>query len=721
MLNKAIAASMNTRIIRCIGLWTATLTVSLTANWLYSASPPVADIQSVPNTHAPLLKPAWQPDMDQIQLTKDVVAILDEKHFSKITLDDRLSSQLLDNYLDMLDPNRHIFLKADIDDFEQYRTRFDDELEEARLDAAGAIYQRYHNRLVSRLNWAIEAIPRLVADQQISPDAVIEVKREGKPWPTTTAESDQLWEANLRESILALQLSDKAGKDIEVTLTRRYNNQLKRLAKMTPMDNFEVYMNAFTELYDPHTNFMAPKTSDNFDISMTLSLDGIGAVLEREDEFTKITRLIPGGPAAKQAELKSGDRILAISQGQASETWEDVVGWRLDEVVQLIRGQAKTWVRLQVQRGDAEIKTIAIKREKVKLEDQAASKNIIEVTDEDGEKFKVGIITVPSFYLDFEALRRKDPNTRSTTRDVLRLLREMQNERIDGLIVDLRDNGGGSLLEANQLTDLFIDQGPVVQILEADQDIDLRNRAVNPMYYKGPMVVLVNHLSASASEIFSGAIQDYKRGIVVGEQTFGKGTVQSLVDLYVGKIKITESKFYRVSGDSTQHRGVIPDITYPSLLPFDEVGESALDHAMPWDAIPATPHITYPMQANLIPKLNREHMARMEKSTEYKALLDQKVFIEEQRKRTTLPLDRTKRTAMKKQDEQRLLDIVNAVRAERSLPLFTKMSEIEDENRRKRDDKNPDDDFLLKESGQIMVDYIQSMTAKAALAGPASN
>lgn len=678
---------------------------------------------AMPAAHAEQVPPAsltpqavWPQDTTQIKLTLDVVNILREKHFRKVTLDDSFSSELLDNYLKSLDPSRQIFLASDIAEFGRYRSSFDEALRKGQLEAARTIYQRYYTRLTGQLNRAVQQVPVLLATPLADQNAVVEIDRKKKPWPVDEADANRIWDANIRDAILGLQLSDKQPENIETTLTRRYRNQLNRLNKMTPIDHFEVFINAFTEMYDPHTNYMAPKSSESFDISMTLSLEGIGAVLEREDDFTKVTRLIPGGPAARQAQLKPGDKILAIAQGQNGEQWEDVVGWRLDEVVELIRGQAKTWVRLQVKSSDGDIHNIAILREKVKLEDQAASKKVIELPGEGQKKYRIGIINVPSFYLDFEAMRRQDPDARSTTRDVLVLLRELEKEQIDGLIIDLRDNGGGSLLEANQLTDLFIDEGPVVQILDSDMNINQQNQAVNPLLYGGPLVVLVNHLSASASEIFAGAIQDYRRGIIVGDQTFGKGTVQTLLPLYVGKLKITEAKFYRVSGDSTQNRGVIPDINYPSIIPTDEVGESALDHALPWDAISAAPHIVYPLSPTVVPLLKKQHEQRMKTSIQYQALLDQITFAEAQRKRESLPLDKEKRLEMKKNDEQKLLGIVNTVRQSEGKPAFSKISELEDDNRRKRDEKNPQDDFLLMETGRLLADYIGTTERAAPMA-----
>ncbi len=665
----------------------------------------------------PATAPVWPQDNTQLQLTRDVVAIMQEKHFRKQKLDDALSAELLDNYLEMLDPNRQIFLQADIDEFNRYRNLLDDELSVGQLSSARSIYQRYYERYSARLQWILDHIDTLSKQTDFSGSDVVEVDRKKSPWPADAQAADQLWSGYLKNAVLSLQLADKPVDNISTTLTRRFQSQLERLKKQTAMDNFEVFINAYTEMYDPHTNFMSPKTAENFDISMSLSLEGIGAVLEKDDEYTKVTRLVPAGPADKQGELKPGDHIIAITQGETGEDWTDVIGWRLDEVVDLIRGKADSWVRLQVKRGDEQIRTIPIKREKVKLEDQAASKNIIELPgDKDGHVSRIGVVTVPNFYLDFEALRRNDPDTKSTTRDVRRLIDELQAAKVDGIVIDLRDNGGGSLLEATQLTNLFIDQGPVVQILNAANRVDRRNRAVESAYYKGPLLVLVNHLSASASEIFAGAIQDYQRGLIVGEQTFGKGTVQTLVPLYQGKLKITEAKFYRVSGDSTQHRGVVPDIHYPALLPYDEVGESALEHALPWDQIQPAPHYQHPSLAQAIPALEKNHATRMKNNPEYSFLLEQGKMLEEQRNRKTLPLNRSKREAMKKEDDARILAINNTVQKAKGQPPYKNMQELEDGLLKKREAKNPQDDFLLMESARILRDYIATADASAKVA-----
>lgn len=654
-------------------------------------------------------KAAWADDSLQQSLTQEIVDVMQTQHFRKMRMDDSLSSMLLDNYLKVLDPNRMIFLQSDIDEFnKKYRAALDDDLQSGKLLSAEAIYQRYYDRFSSRLQWAIQQIEPMVKNETFTGEESIQVDRKKSPWPADKAAADALWTDYLKNDILNLRLADKPTENIGATLLRRYKSQLERLNRQTAMENYEVFINAYTELYDPHTNYMSPKTTEDFDITMALSLEGIGAVLEKEDENTKVSRLVTGGPADKEGELKAGDQITGIAQGQTGEEWEDVIGWPLDEVVDLIRGKAGTWVRLQIKRnGQILAKPVTIRREKVKLEDQAASQKVIEIPDaKTGKTLKIGVITIPAFYLDFDALRRGDADAKSTTRDVAKILNTLVAQQIDGVVIDLRNNGGGSLLEATQLTDLFIDQGPVVQILSADNHVDRRNRAVGTVNYNGPLVVLVNHLSASASEIFAGAIQDYQRGLIVGDQTFGKGTVQTLIPMKEGKLKITEAKFYRVSGDSTQHRGVVPDINFPALLPYSEIGESALEHALPWDKIQSAPHYRFADIPAFIPQLQADHERRMQNNVEYKALLERRDWMEALRNRKTLTLNFAKREQLKDSDDKQLIDFTNAVRAVKGEKPLKTIADVDDDAQKRRDAKNPKDDFLLMESANILGDWI---------------
>jgi len=543
-------------------------------------------------------------------------------------------------------------------------------------------------------------------------------------------------------------MTGKTIAEAKKTLTRRFNNQLTRISQQDGADAFEVVINSLTLLYDPHTSYLAPRTLENFNISMSLSLEGIGAVLQAEDEYTKVVRLIAAGPADKQGELKPADKITAVGQGLDGEM-VDVVGWRLDEVVKLIRGPKNTTVRLDVldaNAGDGSSKTIRISRGKVKLEEQAAKKSTLELTD--GEKvYKLGVIDVPAFYIDFEAYRKRDPNFKSTTRDVAKLVMELQAENVDGIVLDLRNNGGGSLQEATTLTDLFIDPGPVVQIRQTNERISRHYQSRGNAIYRGPLVVLINRLSASASEIFAGAIQDYNRGLIVGVQSFGKGTVQSLTPVKEGQLKITESKFYRVSGDSTQHRGVIPDIALPALVDLDVVGESSYDNALPWDQIHAAPHNRYYDLHSVIPTLEAQHQERVKDDPDFVYLLNQLSIIEDNRDVKTLSLMESKRVEEKSVLENKNLANENQRRSAKGLPTYASVEAMK--NADKGGDGEPelastaggpptgpaispaandsasvaakadgdeetsaDNDPLLHETGYILIDLIHAINTK---------
>ena len=523
-------------------------------------------------------------------------------------------------------------------------------------------------------------------------------------------------------------LAEKAPEEIPETLERRYQSQLKRLGQYNAQDVFQIYANTLAEQYDPHTNYFSPRRAENFDINMSLSFEGIGAILQIDDEYAKVTRLVPAGPADKQGGLRPSDLIMGVGQGETGPI-EDVIGWRLDEIVDLIRGPRDTTVRLEVipDKGKSDQRRVVpIRRNEVKLEEQAAQKQIIEFTDEDGQAHSVGVIDIPAFYIDFEAYRQGDKFYRSTTRDVKKLVDELVSDGVEGIVIDLRDNGGGSLQEANQLTGLFIEYGPTVQIRSAESRVWRDGKRRRSQYYEGPLAVMINRLSASASEIFAGAIQDYGRGIIVGEQSFGKGTVQSLVPLQEGQLKITESKFYRVSGGSTQHRGVVPDINYPSLFDPEKIGESALDNALAWDQIAPTRFNRYNNYDSIIPTLASLHNARAANDPDYQFLQDQVDLAQGARAISVLPLQQSGRIAMRDEQEALALAIENKRRLSKGLePLETLDTdddvpestptvsneetalphndvEVEDA----ADDEAATPDVLLLETGKILVDSI---------------
>ena len=615
---------------------------------------------------------ALAPTAAQSDTMESMIATLEERHYASKSYDDLLSAQHLSAYLDSLDPQRMFFMAADIAAFTPWEKRLDDLSRDGDLTPAFTIFARYQEQLRARLEGTLEALPQLVAGFDYSLDESLAIDRGERPWAESTAQLNDRWRKQIKNQALSLRLAEQSEADILETLTRRYTNQLYRLDQYNEQDVFAVYANALTELYDPHTSYFSPRKAENFDINMSLSFDGIGAVLQSDDEYTKIVRLVPAGPADKQGQLRPSDLVIGVGQDTEGPL-ENVIGWRLDEVVDLIRGPRETYVRLEVipSKGKTdERRIIAIERNQVKLEEQSAQSRVIEVKDSDGRPRKIGVIDIPAFYIDFAALRRGDEDYKSTTRDVRRLIDELEAEGVDGLVIDLRNNGGGSLQEANDLTGLFIEYGPTVQIRSAQRRVWRDGKRRRSAYYEGPIGVLINRLSASASEIFAGAIQDYGRGLVVGNQSFGKGTVQSLLDLPEGQLKVTESKFYRISGDSTQHRGVLPDITFPSLFNHEDIGESSLDHALDWDQISPVRHRDYNLLGALLPTLKSRHQQRALADPDFLYLTDQVMMAEETKNLATLPLSETARKAMRTAQADKALAIENKRRQTKGQPLL---------------------------------------------------
>ncbi|WP_372878661.1 carboxy terminal-processing peptidase [Spongiibacter marinus] len=646
---------------------------------------------------------------------------LNSSHYVKLAVDDASSSRLLDAYLSDLDPNRQFLLAEDIASFQQYRDRLDDELKKGRLDTGFLIFNRYRQRIVGRLERSLDDLEKTVAAMDFSVDESFLLDRSEQPWPKNQTEADEIWRKQLKNRVLGLKLAGKEDKAIVELLEKRFRNQVKRLTQLEAEDAFQIYANALASLYDPHTDYFSPRLSENFQINMSLKLEGIGAVLQMEDDYTKIVRLVPAGPADKQGELQPADRIVGVAQGKKGDM-QDVIGWRLDDVVDLIRGPKGSVVRLEVipalAHSDEERKEIVIERNEVKLEEQSAKGEILDIEDASGKVRKIGVIDIPTFYLDFDAFRMGDPDFRSTTRDVHRILGELLAEGAEGIVIDLRDNGGGSLAEANGLVGLFIESGPTVQIRQSNSRVIREGKRRSSPYYTGPLAVLINRMSASASEIFAGAIQDYQRGIVIGTQSFGKGTVQSVNPLSHGQLKMTESKFYRISGDSTQNRGVIPDISFPPLYDSEQIGESILDNAMAWDRIARARHSYYYDLRSGLDKLEKRHEERVAKDPDFRFLKEQLAAIEKYRDRKYLSLNIAKRK--KEREEQKALQLAmenrrRVAKGEKPLDVL-KDDELETpddllispdteaENEGEEKDKRPDP--LLNEAGHILVDAI---------------
>lgn len=667
------------------------------------------------------------PTPEQSKAAIDLVQKLDSEHYRDQEFNDALSSRYFDEYLKSLDSAKNFFIQSDIAEFEKYRKTFDDDYKKGKLDNSFAIFNRFNERMIDRLEKVVKTLddPKTKFDFDVEESIVLD--REKAAWPANQAEADKLWQQYLKSNLLNSMLAGKKLEESKTTLRKRYANQLRRLKQQTNEEAFSVMMNSLTMLYDPHTNYLSPENAENFDISMSLELQGIGAVLQSDEDYTKVSSLVVGGPAQKQGQLKPNDKIVSIAQGADGE-FVDVVGWRLDEVVKLIRGPKGTIVRLEVIPSDPTAtinKNITIKRETVKLEDQAAKKAVFEVKNGD-KTFKLGVIDIPTFYMNFEAYQKGDPNYKSTTRDVFNLLNELNKEKVDGIIIDLRDNGGGSLPEAAMLTDLFVDPGPVVQIRQSDDTISRNYRAYQPAVYRAPIAVLINRLSASASEIFAGAIQDYGRGIIIGSTTFGKGSVQNLVELKHGRLKITEAKFYRISGDSTQHRGVIPDVQLPSLLDPNEIGESSYDNALPWDRIHPAPHQNYYTISKFLPKIETNHQERMAQDPDFIFLNKQSAMFKEAAEKKEVSLRLATRQAEQQQMEKRALEMENQKRIAKGEKPYADYAALkkanggdEDEDAPPREaDKEiiPKDDPYLMEAGHVLADFINQLTPEKKVA-----
>lgn len=650
-----------------------------------------------------------QPDREQVIASLNVVELLRRHHYNKPPLNDERSIQIYDNYLKLLDPSRSYFTAGDIAEFNQWRSRFDDLLKSGDLEPGFTIFRRHLTRMEERLNYALAELGKGVDKIDFTIDEQLQVDREKAPWAKDRAELDELWRKRVKDEVLRLKIAGKETKDIQELLTKRYKNQLARLKQTRGEDVFQAYINAFATTYDPHTTYLSPDNAENFDINMSLSLEGIGAVLQSDNEHVKVVRLVPAGPAEKSKQIAPADKIVGVAQG--NDEMVDVIGWRLDEVVKLIRGPKGSTVRLEVipasnPPSDQTSKVVTITREAVKLEEQAAKKKVLELKHE-GRDYKLGVIELPAFYLDFKAFRAGDPNYKSTTRDVKRLLDELQAEKVDGMVIDLRNNGGGSLQEATELTSLFIEQGPTVLVRNADGRVDVLADENKGIYYNSPLAVLVNRLSASASEIFAGAMQDYHRALILGGQTFGKGTVQTIQPLNHGELKLTLAKFYRVSGQSTQHQGVIPDITYPDVMDTKDIGESALPAALPWDSIrPAiTPELD-PIKPFLT-ELKARHDQRTAKDPDFVFTRDRLTLAKKLMAETTVSLNEQARRARQAEVEAKQLALENNRRlAKGEEPLKELAKEDEDALPVADEKSTPEDDAYLAESGRILLDYL---------------
>lgn len=693
-----------------------------------------------------------KPDDQQSLALRQVVGLIENYNYKQIKIDDSISSIILDRYIKALDPSKYYFLESDIKEFEQYRTSLDDDFKNGDLSAPFYIFNVYLKRYNDRIDYSLAQIK---AKYDFNQNDTYVYDREKMPWVSSTTALDDIWKKRVKYELVNLKITGSdAAKNIE-TLTKRYQGLKTQAAKFNNQDVFQILMDSFTEAIDPHTNYFNPRNAETFNQEMSRSIEGIGATLQLDNEVTKIVSVVPGGPAFKSKQINAGDRIVAVAQGTNGE-FEDIIGWRIDNAVAKIKGPKGTTVRLKIipvgQDMSSKPVIITLVREKVILADQSAKKTV-KTVQSDGKPYKIGIIDVPGFYADWEAARAGDKNYKSTTRDVRLLIDTLKNiDKVDAIVVDLRANGGGSLPEAIDLTGLFIDKGPVVQVREYNKEVSVNSDKDPGAVWTGPLGVMIDRLSASASEIFAGAIQDYGRGIVMGTQTYGKGTVQRVISLndmldssilqrmmsaiaatktktvnvkkdekdsgtvtivdkngvpQLGQLNLTMGKFYRINGSSTQHKGVVPDFSFPSIYPLDKIGEDTEPSALPFDVIKPSNYQAVANLADLKANLLKMHNERMATSVDYKILQEDILESKKREGETSITLNEAKLKKERDDLEAKSYERLNKLRASRGLAPV------------KKGDKTIKEeafDFVQDESLKIMVDLMK-MTEGAKTAG----
>jgi len=673
--------------------------------------------------------PNITPAEQQGLVCKEVVALIENYNYKKIKLNDSISSLILDKYIKALDGSRNYFLASDIKSFEQYRNTLDDDFRNGDLSAPFYIFNVYLKRYNEWINYSLAQVK---GKYDFNENDTYVYDREKMPWPASATVLNDIWKKRVKYELVNLQIAGTTEAKNTETLTKRYQNLKSQISKINNQDVFQTIMDAFTETIDPHTNYFNPSNAQAFNEEMARSFEGIGARLKLENEVLKIDEIIPGGPAFKSKLLSAGDKIIGVAQ--AGGEFEDIIGWRIENSVSKIKGPKGTKVRLKIIPSGHELSSkpviIELIREKIILEDQSAKKQV-KTIESNGKTYKIGIIKVPAFYADFKAANAGDPNYKSTTRDVKLLIDTLKNkDKVDAIVMDLRANGGGSLLEAIDLTGLFIGKGPVVQVKDLRGKVDV-NESTNPaVAWDGPFGVMVDRLSASASEIFSGAIQDYGRGIIMGTQTYGKGTVQSSIDLnklvnpsilqrlaaliskegsvgaagtgsappQLGQINLTMAKFYRVTGSSTQHKGVMPDIIFPSLYPMDKIGEDTEPSALPWDVVNRSNFTAVQDLSAVRPVLVKQHEQRMANSLDYKVLQQDIADMKKRDTEVSVTLNENKLKAERDSLEAKALAKTNELRASRGLPPVKKGDKIT---------KEDSFDFVENESLKVMADLMQ--------------
>jgi carboxyl-terminal processing protease len=621
----------------------ATLACAMSAHLVAAQPEKVPAVATSTSTVPPQLKPLAA----QTQAALWASRVLARYHYKATPLDDALSEKIFDRYFKSLDSEKLYFVQSDIDQFAPMRSKLDDAINNENLTLPFSVYNLYTQRFAERMAYARQL---LKGKFDFTSDETVQLDREKAEWPKTDDEVKDLWRKRVKNDWLRLKLAGKDDKAIRETLDKRYDNYVTRIRKLNNEDVFQMFMNAYAMAIEPHTNYLGPRSAENFDISMRLSLEGIGATLQSRDEYTVLRELVPGSPAALSGKLKPGDRVVGVGQGTSGPMVE-VLGWRIDDVVALIRGDKDSTVRLDVLPADAGTDgkhiTVSLVRKKISMEEQSAKKSIIEVKDA-GVKRRIGVISLPTFYQDFEARRKGDKDFKSATRDVSRILTELKKDKVDNVLIDLRNNGGGSLTEAVELTGLFIDKGPVVQQRTADGKIDVESDTQAGLAWDGPVGVLINRGSASASEIFAAAIQDYGRGLIIGEPSFGKGTVQTMLALdrfapsdkvHYGELKMTIAQFFRINGGTTQLRGVTPDIRLPVTADTENFGESSYDNALPWVSIKAANYVPSGDLKELFAPLQKRHEARIAKDKDFQYLQEDIAEVTKLRKDNVISLN----------------------------------------------------------------------------------
>ena len=659
------------------------------------------------------------------KLCKEIYEKMTNEHFFHERNLSSINSEIFDAIVDQLDSQKIYFTKNEISFFKRKFSKFDNPVSYQNqylrsslcpidLKSKFAFINLYFNRLIEATNYQLKQITQKNFD--FTKDESILIDDDQKQWQKTKYELKKAWRDMAKNDVLTSMLADKELDEATQTIEKRYKNRLRRISQRNEEDIFSISMNNLTSFFDPHSSYFSPKSAEDFEMTMSLKLEGIGALLTTEDDYATIVSVVPGGPAEKTGKINPDDKIVKISQvGELNSTPTDVVGWRIDEVVQLIRGKAGTKVELELIPGKtedfSERKFVTITREEVKLEEQAAKSRVIEIK-RNLQTIKVGIIDLPAFYIDFNAWQNRDPNFRSSSKDVEMILRKFDDQSVDAVLIDLRGNSGGSLYEANKLTGLFVSSGATLQVKESNGSVIPWGDARAKQIWKKPMVVMVDRYSASASEIFAGAIQDYQRGIIIGQKTFGKGTVQKLDNLSSGQIKITESKFYRITGSGMQSKGINPDITLPSTWDIEEIGESSFDTALPWDEIKPVRYNKFSMGASLISRLNDKHLTRVIQSPNLQYILDIRKRYEIQKNKDVISLNLTYRKIENEERQSWALDVENKRRASLNLETFDSYLDMKNY----KDDMNTGDDkkdyeidisndYLLEEGLQILSDY----------------